>query len=636
MIIEASMTPLDDTSRIKKLFDDGDVISGRIELKKFLNTEISISNAQWALQFKENISSTFPLKKFRLAYLRSYTIEPLMPILQAMALIYDMDLQIWAGEFNSYAQELIDPNSPLYNQNFDAVYLGVLSRDICPGLWEGHFTLNDDEGQNELEKAQDLITLLLGNFRRISKKPMIIQGFEPMPYAYRANSASEINSAAFSSLNNCLKTVTREIKSAYVTDYAALIAAHGHNSWFDEKKWRLARQNINASHLPDFAESLMHYFVPLSQAPAKVIVSDLDHTMWHGVIGEDGLEGIKISDKGKNGGHLQYQKLLKQLKNEGFLLAVSSKNNQDDAMRAIDNHPDMVLRSDDFALIKANWDTKAQAIQEIAEELNLGLESIVFIDDNPVEREAVARTLPQVSVVELPQDTQGYALAVSKCARLSRLLVSNEDNNKTQQYAAEAVRKKAMQNAGDMSSFLRDLNMKVLITSVSNETLERAAQLTQKTNQFNVTTFRYQESDIQSMLEKTSEFRTYIGKASDRFGDHGWIILALIEIKGDHAVFDTLLMSCRVLGRGVEAAFIAHIAKDLKSVGIKFLHGAILPTKKNEPAREVFEKHGFSQKDTLPFSEEQGKYKYKGTTYWTLNLNAEKLPKLPEWIELQT
>lgn len=620
--------------RIEHYFREGDNVSGRLALRRHLQQAMSLGTAQWALQFRSTMRDSFTLYPFRLHILRSFTVEPLIPLLEAWALVYDIDLTVTTGEFNTYAQEILDTDSALYRKQHDCVYLGILARDLCPGLWEGRFTLDESEAGSELDKAATLLTTLVRQFRQHSSTPLVIQEFEHPPFEYRVNSPGDINHRAFDQLNNCISELSGDHPSVHVTRYASLVSLHGHQNWFDPKKWRQARQPVSAAHVGEYAESVMHHIVPLALPPAKVIVTDLDHTLWHGVIGEDGITGIQITDKGKNGGHLQYQRLLKQLQKTGFLLSISSKNNHEEAIEALETHPDMQLRGSDFASIKANWDSKAANIQAIADELNIGTDSIVFIDDNPVEREVIARQLPQVTVIELPDDSQGYAATVGRCARLSRLSLSDEDRQKTRQYAAESERKKYLAATADMTTFLHDLDMQVSVSPLTQMNLTRAAQLTGKTNQFNVTTRRYEESDLQRMLDQPDRYLTYMARATDRFGDHGWIILGLIEVEGQAAWFDSLLMSCRALGRGVETAFISRIVQDLQSRGIQHLYGIILPTAKNSPVREVFSQHHFTRQDDVPAVCANRFPEHQEASYWQLDLNNGQCPSVPPWIAL--
>lgn len=621
-------------AKVERYFSEGDIVSGRIALRQHLQHAMSLGTAQWALQFRSCIQNEFSLHPFRLHCLRSYTVEPLIPMLEAGALVYDIELTVSTGEFNTYAQEILDTDSGLYRESYDCVYLGILARDLCPGLWEGQYTLEETEGRTELDKAKALLTSLVQHFRQHSSSPLVIQGFESPPFSYLVNSLTDINSSAFEQLNTCIEKLAEDHPSVNVTNYASIVALYGHQSWFDPKKWRQARQPVSASHLSTFAESLMHYIVPLATPPAKVIVTDLDHTLWHGVIGEEGIHGIRITDKGKNGGHLQYQNLLKQLQKAGFLLTISSKNDYDYVVKVIDNIADMQLKLADFACIRANWAPKVTNIQAIATELNIGLDSIIFIDDNPVEREAVARQLPQVTVIELSESSQGYAASVGRCARLSRLRLSEEDRHKTQQYAVESKRRKVMEASADMTTFLNDLGMRVMVSPITQANLSRASQLTKKTNQFNVTTRRYEESDLQKIMDQPDRYRTYMACATDRFGDHGWISVGLIEVEGNEAWFDSLLMSCRVLGRGVESAFISYIAQDLKCQGIDHLYGIILQTDKNHPAQSVFMQHHFMQCDDLPTGCVNVFLTHQDASYWYLDLKNGQYPVVPSWIEV--
>jgi len=297
-------------------------------------------------------------------------------------------------------------------------------------------------------------------------------------------------------------------------------------------------------------------------------------------------------------------------------------------MEAIAKHPGMLLRAKHFAALRINWTDKSQNLREIAEELNVGIDALAFLDDNPFEREQVRAALPEVTVIDLshndlPKNPLEYAAAVRNCAVFERLTLSAEDQQRTEMYVAQKQRAGAEQSFQSKEDFFRFLEQEAELEPVSNLTLARIAQLTQKTNQFNLTTRRYTEPQIAEMA-KQAEWQIFSIRVRDRFGDHGLVGVAIAHDQGDECEVDTFLLSCRVIGRTVETALLAHLAESAAQRGRKRLVGWFLPTKKNAPARDFYQQHGFERKEV----NDSG-------SLWTLDLKTSTL-RCPEWIKLKT
>jgi FkbH-like protein len=370
------------------------------------------------------------------------------------------------------------------------------------------------------------------------------------------------------------------------------------------------------------AREWMRFIVPLSGRTAKVLVTDLDNTLWGGVIGEDGMAGIQVGAEYPGAAYQALQRALLDLSRKGILLSVCSKNNLDDAMEALEQHPGMLVRAKHFAAMRINWTDKAQNLREIARELNIGIDALAFLDDNPFEREQVRAALPEVTVIDLPKNPLEYASAVRNCAVFERLALSAEDQQRTEMYAAQKQRAGAEQNFQSKEDFFRFLEQEAELEPVSDLTLARVAQLTQKTNQFNLTTRRYTESQIAEMAKK-AEWHIFSIRVRDRFGDHGLVGVAITHDVGEQCEVDTFLLSCRVIGRTVETALLAYLAESAAQRGRKRLEGWFLPTRKNAPARDFYEQHGFELQAT----------NCEGSL-WTLDLNRSTL-RCPDWIKLK-
>jgi FkbH-like protein len=574
---------------------------------------------------RDKLSDQLALTKFKLAILRSFTVEPIVPLLRAEAFGYGIDLEVHVGDFNTYIQDMLDNQSSLYRFAPNAVVLAVRADQAAPELWRDFADLAPEAAQQAAERVVRGYEQWIGAFRKHSQAALIIHSLE-RPSSPSLGVLDEQSEAGQSGLirqiNRELRRIAAGFHGVYVLDYDALVARHGSERWNDERKWLMARLPIAAGYLLHMAREWMRFIVPLSGRTAKVLVVDLDNTLWGGVIGEDGTTGIKVGPEYPGAAYQALHRTLLDLSRKGILLAVCSKNNLDDAMEAMEKHPGMLVRPKHFAAMRINWTDKAQNLREIAQELNVGTDSLAFLDDNPFEREQVRAALPEITVIDLGKDPLEYASAVRNCAVFERLTLSSEDQQRTEMYAAQKQRAGAEQNFQSKEDFFRFLEQEAELEPVSDLTLARVAQLTQKTNQFNLTTRRYTEPQIAEMA-KQPEWHIFSIRVRDRFGDHGLVGVAIAHDEADQCEVDTFLLSCRVIGRTVETALLAHLAESAAQRGRKRLVGWFLPTKKNAPARDFYEQHGFNRQET------------NGTgSLWTLDLKSSTL-RCPDWIKLK-
>jgi FkbH-like protein len=365
----------------------------------------------------------------------------------------------------------------------------------------------------------------------------------------------------------------------------------------------------------------LKFIHPLTGVICKVLAVDLDNTLWGGVLGEDGVDGLKLGVEYPGAIYRAFQRAILDLYQRGILLVVCSKNNHEEAMAALQNHPGMLLRPEHFAAFRINWQDKAQNLREIAAELNLGVDSIAFFDDNPVERELVRSEVPEVKVIEVPNHVQGYAQALRDCPFFERLTLSAEDHGKTKQYHDQRKRSELAHNAGSLEDFFRSLEQEVVIANVTPDSIARVAQLTQKTNQYNVTTRRYTEQQIAEFISRP-DCGVYSVGVKDRFGDNGIVGVLITRTEEDICEIDTFLLSCRVIGRTIETAMLGFLTDASKARGASLLQGWFIPTKKNAPVKELYSSHKFQ-----PIASENG------ATLWSLNLGEANIP-FPEWIRL--
>jgi FkbH-like protein len=600
MVPEALRKQVDD------LIQANDAHGANAALQQVWGSQPDGPTAAFVVSSFEKIRNELALTPYRLAMLRSFTVEPLIPLLRAEALVAGIDLAVHVGAFNVWLQEVLDPAAALYAFQPDAVILAI--HDAT------------------LEQLRDAV----GALRRHSAAAVIVHTIEAPATPSRGVLDAQLAGGQWEAVqdaNRGIRELARQHRGVYVLDYDALAARHGRANWRDERKWLTVRLPIAAPYLRFLVREWMRFLHPLTGKVAKAVVTDLDNTLWGGIVGEDAIEGLKLGPQYPGAAYQAVQRVLLDLHARGILLAVCSKNNHDEAIAVIDSHPGMLLSSRHFAALRINWNDKAQNLREIAGELNIGVDALAFLDDNAVERAAVRSSLPEVTVIDLPADTQLWPQVLRDQPVFERLTLSAEDEQRGEYYAAQQRRQQeaACKTPED---FLRSLEQQVEVAAVDAVSLARVAQLTQKTNQFNLTTRRYSEQQIGDLARRPGWW-VYSMRVRDRFGDNGIVGVAILATGlgpgGGAAEIDTFLLSCRVIGRGVETAFLSFLCEQAAKSGCSVLRGRFTPTKKNAPCREFFGSHGFEK----VADDEQG-------SLWELNLAAGQTVAAPSWIRLTT
>ena len=556
----------------------------------------------------------------RIAILRSFTVEPLIPLVRAAAATHGIDVTAHTGDFNTYAQDILDPASSLYRFAPDMVFLAVQTRDLCPMLWDGFAELSPAQSAEAADRTVESFRVWIETFRSRSAAHLVIHTLETPPVP--ANGILDAQSAngqieTILRINQALRQLASGSRGVYLLDYDGLIARHGRFAWYDPYKWLTLRMPISAQAIVPLAQEWLRFIYPLSGKSCKALAIDLDNTLWGGVIGEDGVSGIKIGPEHPGAVYLDVQRAILDLYHRGVILAICSKNDESDAMAAIEQRPGMLLRRRHFGAWRINWNDKAQNLREIAAELNIGVDAIAFLDDNPAEREWIRRQLPEATVIELPAAALGYARALRESPVFERLTLTAEDRERGRYYAEQRLRQPP--TGASLEEFYSSLAMEVEIATVTPETLPRVAQLTQKTNQFNLTTRRYSEQQIAEFAARPA-WRVYALHVRDTFGDHGLVGVALTHSSGDTCEIDTFLLSCRVIGRTVETGFLAALAEQALADGQRRLVGFFVPTKKNLPAKDFYASHGFTCIDDG-----------EGESRWEFDLTQGQIQD-PAWI----
>ena len=569
------------------------------------------------------LRSTVPLVSYRLAIQRSFTVEPLADMLRAACYVAGIELEIHIGQFNAYVQEILDADGQLYRFRPDAVILAVQTRDIAAKLWTNFFELSGPQAADLASGVVEDFRTWIRALRMRSDAHLVLHNLEePRELSYGiADNLSPLSQASYvRRINTELRSMAGEFRGVYLLDYDALVARHGRFHWYDERKWIAARLPMAAPQLIHLIDEWMRFLHPLTGRISKALAVDLDDTIWGGVLGEVGVQGIRVGAADGGAAFMAVQRAMLDLRARGVLLCLCSKNNSEEALAAIENHPGMLLRTHHFSAVRINWEDKAHNLRELAAELNIGTDALAFLDDNVVEREHVRMEMPEVHVIELPGNPACYADALRASPVFERLFLSQEDRERPAHYESERERSHLLVGSPNREDFLRSLKQCVRILPIDDATLGRAVQLTQKTNQFNLTTRRYTAQQLAELMNR-SEWQVLALQVRDRFGDSGFVGLAMVRHDDGTSELDTFLLSCRVIGRTIETALLARVAEEASGRGSERLRGWFFPTKSNQPASGFYALHGFS----MLSQDERG-------SLWSIDLTTKPIA-WPEWIQ---
>lgn len=541
----------------------------------------------------------------RLALLGSYTTQHFVPLLRLAAARFGIDLDIHEAPYGQYRQEILNPESAAWRFAPDVVLLALNARDI--NLPE--YSANPEHDLDlEVQRWTDLWSTIASR----SKAAVVQHNFALPPEAPFGHLGAKLAGTRVrmsAELNRRLAAAAGESISLVDCDWLSSLT--GKLQWFDSRYWHSSKQAVALASLPLLARHTAAVLAARLGLSKKCLVLDLDNTLWGGVIGEDGISGIRIGHGAEGEAFSDFHDYILQLKNKGVILAVCSKNDDAVAREPFEKHEGMKLRVSDFAIFVANWRTKPENLRYIASTLNIGLDSLVFVDDNPMERAAVRSALPEIEVIALPEDPSGYAQALASYPMFETCSFTAEDARRSEQYAAKAAIAAEAQSATSIEDFYRGLHMKAVVQPITEETLPRISQLVGKTNQFNLTTRRHS-------LEQLRAFSTdprcvhFSLKLSDRFADHGLVALMIAFQDGETLNIDTWLMSCRVIGRTVEAEMLKRLCQEASARGCSLIRGEYIATAKNNLVKDLYESFCFHLLDET-----------EGVTRWEYNLKNQ-------------
>jgi FkbH-like protein len=534
-----------------------------------------------------------PLVPFRLGLLGNGTMDLMAPALVATAARHGILLDIVEAPYDQAMQTALDASSDINDASTDAVLLAFDHRIVTPP----DVMSDEAESRASVDNALGRIFAIRDALIAASGATVIVQTLAHPPAQVLGNYDRRLPgspSALVDSFN--ARLIEGLVGSITVLLDAGVLAAEvGLDSWHDAKLWHIAKLPFSQAAVPLYADHVVRLLGAMMGKSRKCLVLDLDNTLWGGVIGDDGLSGIVIGQGDAEGeAYLDIQRTALQLRSLGIILAVSSKNTDAAAREPFRTHPDMLLRESDIAVFQANWSDKATNLEAIATALDIGIDSLVLLDDNPAERAQVRAALPMVAVPELPDDPAQFPRVLLAAGYFESIGLSEDDLLRADDYTARTRRIELQGQARDMGSYLKSLEMKIVFASFNDTGRGRIAQLINKSNQFNLTTRRYTESDVEAM-EADPEVFTLQVRLRDRFGDNGMICVVICRTGSKRWEIDTWIMSCRVLGRRVEEAVLAKLVKAAKAAGVSGLRGQYIPTPRNDLVRDHYRKLGFEE-----------------------------------------
>ena len=534
-------------------------------------------------------------KPVRLAILGSATFAHLQPAIRVAGLRRNIHITIYENNYGQYIQELTDTQSALHAFQPNVVLLALDAIDITGGL---NASMQQDEVDAALAAVQNRIKQCWCLARAAFRCPVIHQTTLPVHPDLLGNNEHRLPGSRRAFVER-LNTSLRPMADAEGVDLLALdtqAARDGVAVWHDPSVWHRAKQEVSPAASPKYGELLGRLIGAKLGRSYKCLVMDLDNTLWGGVVGDDGLEGLVLGHGSALGeAFIAFQGYAKDLSRRGIILAVCSKNDEVNATEPFDKHPEMLLRRGDIACFIANWNDKATNIRTIAEQLNIGIDSLVFVDDNPFERTLVRQELPMVAVPEVGDDPANYAQIIADAGYFEGLSITDEDRARSGQYQGNVEREALRASVTDVGAYLRSLEMQLVWRRFDLIGLQRTVQLINKTNQFNLTTRRYTEEEVRVVMENNRAFGLQF-RLIDRFGDNGIISVIIGKLDEANDLFiDTWLMSCRVLGRQVEPTTLNLVAAEAQRLGAKRLVGEYIPTKKNGMVKDHYKRLGFKK-----------------------------------------
>ncbi len=531
------------------------------------------------------------LPPVRIALLGDCATQQFVPLLKSLLRRAGWRAEIYEADFSAIELTVYDSGSSLYQ--FNPEFIVLLN---CTQALRMEYYLRQGSGCDFLTATLEKMSRIWRAVQANSSAVILQSNFVPPYERFFGNLDHKTPDAFYPIVTTLNMRISEEVRTSsvvFLNDIEAIASSVGRITWFDERFWTLAKTFCAVDHLPLVAQNIADIVLAHRGRVVKCVVLDLDNTLWGGVIGDDGLNGIKISAHGDGEAFYLFQRFLLELSRRGIILAVCSKNDHANAIEPFLKHPEMALRLEHITEFVANWEDKASNIRNIRQNLNIGFDSMVFLDDNPFERNLVRDLIPGLIVPELPEDPAEYVRAICDLNLFETASFSAEDLKRGEMYRAEARRREEQSLFGSAEEFLKTLDMRIEVARWDEFYLPRIAQLIQRSNQFNLTTRRLTEAQCESLMQDTERWTPLYASLSDRLGEHGLISVVTCERVGDELAIRDWLMSCRVLKRTVEQYLMTEVFHIARMAGLRRVTGDFIPTPKNSMVSEFFAQFGF-------------------------------------------
>jgi FkbH-like protein len=541
------------------------------------------------------------LPPLRVAVLRNFTVEPLMPVLAGEIALAGFHPQFYVGDFDAVQADVLNPKSALYDFKPDFVVLAQWLETLSPALTTRFLSTPPAQIDEAVDGVRRHVREIVGALNANVRAPILLNNF-PLPaeptLGILDSQSADHQTSTILKLNAHVLADAKEMAGVSIVDFMRLFALHGSANCVDERYWQIARAPLAQKALLPVGAEYGKFVRALRGKTKKCLVVDCDNTLWGGIVGEDGLAGIQLGPTYPGSCFVALQHEILNLHHRGVILAICSKNNEADVLEVLRDHPDTVLKEEHFAVRQINWDDKVTNLRRIAAELNIGADSLVLLDDSAFEVDFVRQEMPEVAVIALPPKAYAsYRSLLTSPGWFDSLSFTAEDRRKNAMYGENRERKALESASSSLEDYLAKLEIEVEIAVPSEIDVPRVAQLTQKTNQFNLTTRRYTESDVRAFIA-SDRADVFALKVRDRISDSGLVGVAILTYADRTATVDSFLLSCRVIGRGVEDALLSFVVRHaLDTVGCDRVSGTYVPTAKNAMVADFYARHGFAALD---------------------------------------
>jgi len=552
------------------------------------------------MNFKElrnNLAKDYSgFKIIRIAILGDSATQLLVQAIKGYGYNEKINFEIYEANYQQIERQIVNFNSDLYKFNPEYIIIFESAEKLMNDFYKSNKNYKKNFADTQVERVKNFWNIV--NSKLNCK--IINFNYVEIDDNIFGNYGNKVETAFIyqvRKLNLNLVEAAREYKNIFINDVCALQNIYGRKNTFDPRLYISSNMVFNIAFLPFIAKNIVDIIKAANGKINKCLILDLDNTIWGGIIGDDGINNIQIGELGIGKAFSELQMWVKQLKERGIILAICSKNLEKIAQEPFINHPDMILHLDDISIFVVNWENKVDNIKYIQSVLNIGFDSMVFIDDNLFERNIIRKLIPEITVPELPEDPADYVSYLRSLNLFETVSYSDEDSDRTKKYQYEAKRIKFKTNFSSIDDYLKNLNMITEFAEFDDYHIPRIAQLSQRSNQFNLRTKRYTEQDIKKIRESNQYITRYF-KLEDKFGEYGLIgIIILKKIDSDSVFIDTLIVSCRVLKRGIEEFIFNKIVELAASEGYNKIIGEYLPTPKNVLIKGIFKEFGFAKEE---------------------------------------